>query len=124
MVYDGIDVPDAAGADAADVREEFGIPAEARLVGMVARIAPQKDHETLIRAASRLKGVGLKLRFLLIGDYASSQKYLDCYARLRKHIAEAGLEDWFLFAGHRDDVRRLMGALDIFALSTHLEGLH
>jgi len=123
VVYDGIDVPNLPASGAAGVRKEFGVPAEARLVGMVARVAPEKDHETLIRAAARLKGAGLELRFLLIGDYASYPAWRDYYARLRKQIAEAGLEKWFLFTGHREDVRRLMEALDIFALATHIEGL-
>ncbi len=123
VVYDGIDVPDAAGAETAGVREEFGIPQGARLVGMVARIAPQKDHETLIRAAVRLKGMGLNLQFLLIGDYTSCQEWRYYHTRLREQIAKADLEKWFQFTGHRQDVKRLMGALDIFALTTHVEGL-
>ncbi len=123
VIYDGIDVPMELGGDTAGVREEFSVPAEARLVGMVARIAPQKDQATLIRAAARLKAAGPELRFLLIGDYEDSRERADYYLGLRKQLEEAGLQDRFVFTGHREDVRRLMGALDIFALATHLEGL-
>jgi glycosyltransferase involved in cell wall biosynthesis len=123
VVYDGIDVPDAKDiVDVAGVRKEFAIPVGARVVGMVARIAPQKDFETLIRAAARLRKAALDLRFLLIGDYMSHAPWREYRARLGGQISRAGLNDWFLFTGHRDDVGRLMGALDIFVLTTHNEG--
>lgn len=42
-------VPDPAARR--EVREDLGLPAEALLIGMVARFDPLKDHETLLQAA-------------------------------------------------------------------------
>src|SRR5690606_9598600 len=66
VLYDGIELPSAARAleDRAAARREFGIPEGAPVVGMVARVAPQKDFPTLIVAAARLVDRHPDLRFL------------------------------------------------------------
>ena len=38
-------------------------------------------------------------------------------------LADLGVVHAFIFAGHRQDVPRLLDALDLFVLSTHWEGL-
>ncbi len=123
VIYDGIDIPCVPPGSFESVRAEFGIAADAPLVGMVARIAAQKDHETLIRAAARLGDAVPGLRFLLIGDRTGAAEYREHYAKLEATIGELGLGGRFVFTGHRSDVNRLMAALDIFALVTHQEGL-
>jgi glycosyltransferase involved in cell wall biosynthesis len=42
---------------------------------------------------------------------------------LRGQAARLGLGDHFTFLGYRSDVARVMGALDIFCLASHYEGL-
>jgi glycosyltransferase involved in cell wall biosynthesis len=75
VLYDGVD-PRAVIADdsrrqlAARVREEFGIPEGRKIIGMVARVAPQKDFATLARAAARVVP-GHDVCFLIVGDYSS-----------------------------------------------------
>jgi glycosyltransferase involved in cell wall biosynthesis len=125
IVYDGLDVPDLAGAtdDARSVRTEFGIPQNAPIVGMVARVAPQKDFETLARAAVRVLAAQPATRFLIAGDFSSAETYRAHYARVQQTLHAAGVAPAFVFAGHRCDVPRLMNAFDVFVLSTHWEGL-
>ncbi len=123
VIYDGIDIPDVPAGSRESVRAEFGIAPEAPVVGMVARIAPQKDHETLIRAAARIGDAIPGLRFLAIGDHSGAATYREHYAKLEATIRELGLEGRFVFTGHRSDVNRLMSAVDVFALVTHQEGL-
>ncbi len=123
VIYDGIDIPNVPAGSRESVRAGFGVAPGAPLVGMVARIAPQKDHETLIRAAARIGDAVPGLRFLLIGDHSGAATYREHYAKLEAMIRELGLCDRFLFTGHRSDVNRLMSAVDVFALVTHQEGL-
>jgi len=124
VVYDGLEVPDGDGeADRRSVREEFEIPAMASIVGMVARVAPQKDFETLARAAVRVLAVRPETRFLIVGDIASAETYRSHYAHVRRALEALGVAHAFVFTGHRTDVARLMNAFDVFALSTHWEGL-
>lgn len=123
VIYDGIDIPRVPADAGESVRAEFGIAPEAPLVGMVARIAPQKDHETLLRAAARLGDSIPGLRFLMIGDRSGAASYREHDAKLEAMARQLGLNGRFVFTGHRSDVNRLMAALDIFALVTHQEGL-
>ncbi len=128
VVYDGIDVPPIMAADdqrclASAVRAEFGLPPSARLAGMVARIAPQKDYETLIKAAARVRAELPNLHFLLIGDYEHNEVNRRHHAQVQEWLRVYGGADRFVFTGYRTDVDRLIAALDVFVLSTHQEGL-
>jgi glycosyltransferase involved in cell wall biosynthesis len=123
VVYDGFDFV-AVDREAArrDVRREFGFPAEARIIGMVARIARQKDYETLVRAAVRVVAAEPMARFLIVGDYEGQPDYRAYYREVLATVAEAGLTEHFVFAGLRQDVMRLMAAMDVSVLCTHTEG--
>jgi glycosyltransferase involved in cell wall biosynthesis len=124
VIYDGIDVP-AGGdetADYASVRREFGIPEHAPIVGMMARVAPQKDFATLTRAAVQILKAQPDARFLIAGDYASEKNHKH-YRRVQADMQACGVTGSFIFTGYRQDVPRLLNALDVFVLSTHCEGL-
>jgi glycosyltransferase involved in cell wall biosynthesis len=96
---------------------------DAKVVGMVARVAPAKDFATLARAAARVFAVRPDVRFLVVGDHSSAESYREHYALVRQMLCAEGVSDRFIFTGHRGDVARLVGALDAFVLSTHTEGL-
>ncbi len=128
VVYDGIDVPPAMPAEerrrlSAEVRSELGLPVSARVAGMVARIAPQKDYETLIRAAALVRRDLPDLYFVVVGDHEHNDVNRTHYAQVQEWLKTYGDADRFLFTGYRTDVDRLVGALDVFVLSTHQEGL-
>lgn len=124
VVYDGIEIPPAAGQDErSSVRREFGVPEDAPLIGMLARVAPQKDYATLSRAAARVISHAPEARFLVAGDYASTPENRDHYEHVRRVLRQDGVSGSFIFTGQRSDVPRLLSAIDIFVLSTHWEGL-
>ena len=124
VLYDGVDVPppEDDAQDRVSVRREFGIPEHAPLIGMMARVAPQKDFSTLARAAVRILQREPNARFLVAGDYAS-QKNFAHYQRVQAEVQACGVARSFIFTGYRQDVPRLINALDVFVLSTHCEGL-
>jgi len=70
---------------------------------------------TLARAFARLPQHG-KLKLLVVGD--GSER-----ARLEQFAAESGLKAAIIFAGARLDVPRLLGAMNVFALSSLSEGM-
>jgi glycosyltransferase involved in cell wall biosynthesis len=124
VVYDGIDIPDGGddAIDYASVRQEFSIPEHAPVIGMMARVAPQKDFATLARAAVRILKAQPDARFLVAGDYAS-EKNQEHYRQVQADVRACGVAESFIFTGYRNDVPRLINALDVFVLSTHCEGL-
>ncbi|HEX8284204.1 MAG TPA: glycosyltransferase [Pyrinomonadaceae bacterium] len=122
VVYDGLEVgPPEPAESIAEVRREFGVGDGEKVVGMVARVAPQKDFPTLARAAARVLAERRDVRFMVVGDYEEANR--GHYDEVRRALADAGVESRFVFTGFRTDVARLMGAFDIFVLCTHFEGL-
>lgn len=122
VIYTGFSVPvfDRAGA-AADLRREFGIAPDEAVIGMVARIAELKDFHTLIRAAQLLGNTHRKARFLLVGDYTQPQQQVH-YAQVKAWLKEYGVEQNFVFTGHRAEATRMLAGMDISVLCTHSEG--
>jgi glycosyltransferase involved in cell wall biosynthesis len=115
-LYHGLDRT-AIGRPRADgVREEFGIPADAPIVGTVANFRHTKGHGYLLHAASLVREAVPDVRFLLVG-----QGPLE--VDVRREAARLGLGETVIFAGFREDVLRLTAAIDVFALSSVHEGL-
>jgi len=123
VIYDGIDIPGVDGADRARIRHELGIPADAPVVGMLARVAPQKDFATLARAAARVLAVTPQARFVIVGDYTSEHTYREHYRSIQQVLQECAVSNSFIFTGHRADARSVLAAMDVFVLTTHWEGL-
>lgn len=121
VVYDGLEVgPQEPAESVAEVRREFGAEG-VKLVGMVARVAPQKDFPTLARAAARVIAERGDVRFMVVGDYEEANR--GHHAEVLRALEDAGVGRHFIFTGFRADVARLMSAFDIFVLCTHFEGL-
>ena len=124
VVYDGIEVKGTNVVKAREsVRQKYDIPATAKVVGMVARFAPQKDYATLARAASRVITAEKNVRFLIVGDYSGTAAYQEHYEEVKRMLAANAVSEYFIFTGFQADVSRFLDAMDIFVLSTHFEGL-
>lgn len=128
VIYDGINPPPSRPADEIDrdrraIKTELGLPPSAHVIGMLARVAPQKDYDTLVRAAIRVVQAERNVRFVIAGDCSSNDVSRKHYAHVQELIRQSGLSDNFIFTGYRSDVMRLLAAFDISVLSTHFEGL-
>lgn len=98
------------------VRVNFGIPANAPVIGMVARYAPEKDHATFIKAAAILLDRFPQARFLLIGDGVDWENN-----ELRRAIEKAGIAKNTILTGVRPDIPRLLAAMDVLGSSSYRE---
>jgi glycosyltransferase involved in cell wall biosynthesis len=128
VVYDGIDPPPTRPAplleeDRRAIRTELGLPHSAQVVGMLARVAPQKDYDTLVLAAARVVQTHPNVRFVVLGDRSANEVTRKHDAYVQQLIQKSGLSDYFLFTGYRADALRSLAAFDISVLSTHFEGL-
>lgn len=94
------------------VRSELNIPDSALLVGHVARMHPMKDHSLLLRAASKLAVHYPDTHYLLIGKDITVQN-----KSLIRLIPDEVMARFHML-GERDDISRLMSAMDIFCLSS------
>ena len=96
---------------------ELGLPPDAPLVGMVARFDAQKNHLGFVQAAAQLLQQSPRAHFVLAGTGVDSSN-----VALRAAIAaHPGLQARMHLLGRRDDVPRLMAALDVLASPSHGE---
>jgi glycosyltransferase involved in cell wall biosynthesis len=96
-------------------RRELGLPAKAPVVGSIGRLSEQKGHRYLLDAAARVLALRKDACFLIVGDG-------DQMEPLRRQAQALGIASSVVFAGHRTDVRALLGALDVFCISSTYEG--
>jgi glycosyltransferase involved in cell wall biosynthesis len=116
-LHHGPDAAEVARWGSADgVRDEFGIPDDAPLVGMVANFKTHKGHVHLLDAAAHVTRRLPDARFMLVGQGPLEPE-------IRARAEEMGLTDNFVFAGFRSDVPRILRSLDVFTLSSLHEGL-
>lgn len=110
-VYYAVQYQDASRSRA-DVRREFGLDEETRVIINVARLEPWKGQQLLIEALARLRTNDPWVCWFLGGAQRREEReYLD---RLKQQAAAAGLADRVHFLGHRDDVADLLGAADVY----------
>jgi glycosyltransferase involved in cell wall biosynthesis len=105
------DLPDRAAT-----RARLGIPADALVALMVARLAPPKDPLTFIKAGAFLPLGPQPPRLLLVGDGPLRAACLD-------FALETDLGDTLVCPGSVNDMPALLSAADVLVLSTGFEGL-
>jgi glycosyltransferase involved in cell wall biosynthesis len=100
------------------VRRRWGLAPEDFVVGTIARLAPLKGHEDLLRAAPRLVQCCPKIRFLLVGDGALKP-------RLEALANATGLRERFVFTGlvTPGEIPQLAGVMDALVHLSAREGL-
>jgi len=95
--------------DGKAIREELGLE-DARVVGSVARLVPNRGHELLIEGFRLLLRELPEARLLLVGKGEGR-------LRLERRVKELGLSERIRFAGYRDtDLPQVLAAIDCFAL--------
>ncbi len=94
--------------------------ADAVVLGCVARLAPEKDHATLLTAFSALlagrNAHSRPVYLVLVGDGPER-------GALEQQAREERLTPWVRFLGTRDDVAALWPGIDLAVLASRREGL-
>lgn len=113
----GLDLDRYHGVDVARgiLRAELGLPADAPVVTIVARLVPIKAHEVFLEAARRVRQALPASRFLVVGDGERR-------AALEALAAELGLGESVLFLGWRRDLERVYADATVVALTSRNEG--
>ena len=105
----------------AKLRQEFFIPDDAILIGIVGRLTEIKNHEMFLRVAARLKATDPAfrrqgaVRFIVVGDGGLRDQ-------LEAQKQSLGLDHDVIFVGSRKDPECFYPALDIVALTSRNEG--
>ncbi len=79
-------------------------------------MTPEKDHATFLKALARVKAAIPDVKALLIGEGPLREE-------LQNLAVSLGLKDTCFFPGFRSDVPEILGAADLFVLSSVSEGM-
>jgi glycosyltransferase involved in cell wall biosynthesis len=99
------------------VRQELEVPPEALLIGLVARFDGTKDHSTFCEAAHLVNQARPNVHFLLCGEGITQTN-----PKLATYLTPLESPLSFHLLGRRDDIPRIMAALDIAVSSSVIEG--
>ncbi len=115
LIYNGVDLVRYDHTDpCCTLREEYGFPPEAQIVGVVARLEHEKGHPTLLDAWPGVLRRVPNARLLVIGE--GSRR-----AELEAQAAALGVAAEVVFTGRRDDVPAVTAALDVAVLPSYRE---
>lgn len=115
VVPNGFDMELFAPSEQArqEVRAEIDVPEDAVLVGLFSRWHPMKDHANFFKAAQIVVQDHPNVHFVLAGAGIFSEN-----TELVQLARENGVEKQTHFLGERQDMPRLMAALDVMVLSS------
>ena len=105
-----------ATVPAQQLRDQWGLPPQAVVMGMAGRLEPAKGHTDLLQALARLAPDHPHLQLVLMGTGPLK-------ARLAQQVEQLGLGGRVHFLGWVEDLIPALAALDLFVLSSHYEGL-
>jgi glycosyltransferase involved in cell wall biosynthesis len=115
VVPNGIDTgrfrPDRAAGRGP--RAAWGVGEDERLIGLVARLDPMKDHPTFLRAAALLAGERRDVRFVCVGDGPAAYR-----SALEVQSRELGLGERVIWAGPCADMAAAYNALELATSSS------
>jgi len=104
------------GGDRPRFLADFGLPAGARVAGVVAQLIPRKGHRFALEILPGLLARWPELRLLFFGKGPLE-------ADLRQRVRREGLGDRVLFCGFRGDLERVLPCLDVLLHPALMEGL-
>jgi len=116
VVHSGIDLSRFEGIEPADIRGELGLDRDTPLIGNVAHMADHKGQSYLIDAMPSILSE-LPAAHLVIAGAG------EMYDELVAQVARLGIERSVSFLRFRTDVPALLKALNVFVMSSHMEGL-
>lgn len=110
VVPGGLDLArfDPASRDRAAAKKALGLPADALVAGHLARLAPIKGHEHLLKAARDVIAKVPSARFVLSGPALPGME-----EKVRGWAKEQGIADRVLLTGRVDDVPATLAAFDV-----------
>jgi glycosyltransferase involved in cell wall biosynthesis len=113
-IYNGIDCERFIPRSSMGIRQELGVAPDAPIVGILAALRPEKNHELFLQGAQRINEALPGAHFLIIGD-GPRRAALEAMAR------QLGIAEQVHFVGSRTDVPELLAVCHVTALTSHNE---
>jgi glycosyltransferase involved in cell wall biosynthesis len=119
VIYNGFDTKRFVPSTDArlSVRSELGLKEETMLIGLISRYHAVKNHANFLHAAALLKREYPQAHFVLAGRGINRDNQ-----HLQKLIQQSGLIEDVHLLGERQDIARIIAALDVAASASNAEG--
>jgi glycosyltransferase involved in cell wall biosynthesis len=115
LIYNGVDLERYDHQDpCCTLREEYGMEPGSQIVGVVARLEPEKGHQTIIEAWPNVLRHVPDAYLLIVGE-GSRRDFLEQWAAAHKVAHRV------VFTGRRDDIPAVTAALDVAVLPSWRE---
>ncbi len=98
-----------------EFRSELGLDPSVRLVGILGRIFPIKNHRLFLESAARVAEQETNVRFVIVGDGILR-------SGTEKYAQELVIHQKVIFTGWRRDIPRIYADLDLLVVSSNNEG--
>ena len=115
LIYNGVDLERYDHQEpCCTLRDEYGMEPGSVLVGVVARLEPEKGHPTLLEAWPKVLRRVPNAHLLVIGEGSRCQA-------LQQQVRDLRIAHRVVFTGRRDDVPAVTAALDVAVLPSYRE---
>ena len=115
LIYNGVDLARYDHQEpCCTLRDEYGMEPGSQIVGVVARLEPEKGHQTLIDAWPHVLREVPDAYLLVVGEGSRRDA-------LEQQAAANRVAHRVVFTGRRDDIPAVTAALDVAVLPSHRE---
>jgi glycosyltransferase involved in cell wall biosynthesis len=115
LIYNGVDLDRYDHQEpCCTLREEYGMAADSQIVGVVARLEPEKGHPTLLEAWPAVLRSCPDAYLLIVGEGTQRET-------LERQVSELRIGQRVVFTGRRDDIPAVTAALDVAVLPSYRE---
>jgi glycosyltransferase involved in cell wall biosynthesis len=98
------------------IRNRWGIPEDAYLIGSIGRLHPSKGFDTLLQSFKKIRSKIPNSWLIIVGE-----------GEIRKNLEETARKleifDFTVFTGTITNIPEILGILDVFVLASRWEGL-
>ncbi|HFS67215.1 MAG TPA: glycosyltransferase [Flavobacteriia bacterium] len=115
VIYDA-KVLNESNPNRIDLRKKYNIKEDIKIIGYVAALTYEKDHETFLQVAKKMLTNNKKLHFFIIGEGKLRTK-------LEQRIKELQVENFITLTGFIKDAKFLIKQFDVLLHTSTLEGL-
>ncbi|MEL7043675.1 MAG: glycosyltransferase [Pseudomonadota bacterium] len=115
VVYNGIRGLEVDARDSTQLRSKLGIPADAPVLGTIARFDPIKNHAMMLRAFRLVLDQHPDCRLILVGDGEER-------GNIEALIADLGIARSIVLPGYVPKPDMWLAIMDVFLLSSFSEG--
>ena len=98
------------------IANEFEFDVSNKILMHIGQFSPEKNHRFLIESFIQIHQQYSNVKLILIGEGK-------LYEEIRELVKDRGMEGNVFFAGHRNEVQRLLAGSDLFVLTSNIEGV-